>query len=442
MLRYNRGGKSIITGDIGRFKILRQHLLLPGERLETSVFGSVNLSALRQRTAVSLHASIEAFAAPLRWYYPGWTTYIQEGVSTAETIPTVSTGWTDIPSRGRSLGIGDPTSAFCRWFVDHPVQIWNSWYRWPEDTKEQISPALTTFFADWGKPCVNLPFVGSRLHTKPEDAFDTSEHEVQSATLFDVRTLQHTQAKLAQAAKEDWTSMDRYNDFIRDIFGAPGNDEVDKIPTRLRSGATLGVSPEDMHATDGASLGEIASLNNFKVKHSWGQYIAKEHEIVAYIMVLRFSPIFEDNVAPGIYPAETNYSTYQGDANILANRQPEAVASMEIEGDGDSTDIGYAAAGWQLREGHTHVDYSAKLNNNFPFMDNTTLTASGFRDASAINSNTFRSTALRHYYGDLDFKCMVDSRIGSAGESIMAGSGTAKRQKLGASNHPMGGHHI
>lgn len=441
-MNYDRGGKSIITGDIGRFKILRQHLLLPGETLRPSVAGNVRLSALRQQTAVHLNVSLEAFAAPLRWFYPGWTTYIQEGISTAETIPTVSTGWTDIPTRGRSLGIGDVTSAFCRWFVDMPVSVFNGWYRWPEDTKHAISPALTTFFADWGQPCVNLPFVGSRLHTDPEAAFHTSEHEVPSATILDVRTLQHYQARLAQAAKEDWTSMDRYNQFMRDMFGAPGNSEVDKIPTRLRKGATLGVQPHDMYASDGASLGELASLNNFKVDHHWSPYRAREHEIVCYIMVCRFAPIFEDNVIPGAYPAETNYSTYQGDANILDNRMPEPVASLEIEGDGDSTDIGWAAAGWQLREGHSHVDYSAKLVNNFPFMDNTTLTAAGFRDASAINSNTFRSTALRHYLGDLDFSCIVDSRIGEAGLSIMAGSGTAKGHKLGKGNHPMGGFHV
>lgn len=441
-MKHNRGGKSLISGDIGRLKVLRQHLLLPGERLKTTISGNVRLSALRQQTAVYLNASIEAFSAPLRWYYPNFPTYLQEGTSTAETIPTLTTGWTDIAERGRQLGIGDVKSAFCRWYADHPVQIWNSWYRWPEDAKEQISPPLTTFYANWGKPCVNLPFVGSRLHTDPEDAFHTSEHEVPSATILDVRTLQHYQARFAQAAKEDWTSMDRYNQFMADIFGARGNNEVDKIPTRLKKGATLGVTPRDMYATDGASLGELASLNNFQVKHSWDDYIAREHEIVAYIMVLRFAPLFQDNVAPMIHPAQTPYYTYQGDANVLANVKPEPVASMEIESGGDTTQIGWAGAGWQWREGHTHVDYSVQKVNNFPLLDAAPHTAVGYRDASILNGNVFRSVALRHYFGDLDFSCIVDSRIGDAGESIMAGSGVAKRHKLGKSNHPMGGYHV
>lgn len=443
-MQYNRGGKSLIAGDIGRYKILRQHLLLPGERLRTSVSGNVRLSALRQQTSVYLNASIEAFAAPLRWYYPNFPTYIQEGISTAETIPTVSTGWTDIAERGRQLGIGDPKSAFCRWFIDHPVQVFNSWYRWPEDTKHAISPALTTFWANWGQPCVNLPFVGSRLHTDPETDMHTSEHEVPSATIFDVRTLQHYQARFAQAIKADWTSMDRYNQFMHDIFGARGNNEVDKIPTRLKSGASLGVSPRDMYATDGASLGEIASLNNFKVSHSWGDYVAREHEIVCYIMVLRFAPIVEDNVIPAAYPAETNYTTYQGDPHILANQEPQPVASMEIESGGDSTDVGFAPAGWQWREGHTHVDFAVKKVNNFPLLDGSVHTAAGYRDASAINSATFRSTALRHYFGDLDFKCNVQSQIGEAGLSILSGAGQdkAKQHGLGKGNHPMGGYHV
>ena len=115
------------------------------------------------------------------------------------------------------------------------------------------------------------------------------------------------------------------------------------------------------------------------------------------------------------------------------------VATWEVDGDGDSTDIGVLPAGWQWREGYTHVDHHVKDVNNFPLMDGQTATASGYRDAAKINNNTFRSTALRHWFADLDFNCSVLSRIPAAGASITAGSDKSATRKL-SGNHPTGGY--
>ena len=90
MPKYNRGGKSLKVGDIGRLSYTRQHLLLPGETLNASVTGNVRLAGLRQQTSVYLNAQLEAFVAPLRWYMDDFPQYIKEGVSTAVTIPTLT----------------------------------------------------------------------------------------------------------------------------------------------------------------------------------------------------------------------------------------------------------------------------------------------------------------------------------------------------------------
>lgn len=436
-MQYNRGGKSLKVGDIGKMSILRQHILLPGEKMKTTIKGNVRLSGLKQQTSVYLNAGIEAFAAPLRWYYTGFPTYLKEGVTTAETIPVMTAPTVgDEEEWASHIGIGVINDDFCKWFIQNPIKIWNEYYRWHEDSRESVTTPLYSFYSGQGKSCVNLPTAATRMHAQPTVHAD--ESLVPSTSTLDVRTLQQYQARFNQAASTDWTGGDRYQVFMKDIYGAKGNNEVDQIPTRLRQGASLGVSPRDMYATDGASLGEIMSINNFEVDHSWGDYIAPEHMIIAYIMVLRFAPIMEDGVQPGIYPGQTPYSVYQGDANIIANKAPEPIASREIDSDGDDTIIGYLPSGWQYREGYNHIDRTIRSTKAFPLLDGQTATAAGYRDAGKIN-DAFRTSVLRDWFGDLDFTIQVDSRIAPAGQSIMVGGDGGKTPK---GNHPTGGYLI
>ena len=67
MPQYDRGGTVLKTGKIGRVNILRQQLLLPGERLRASVKGGVRLTTLREPESVGIHARVDAFVQPVRW---------------------------------------------------------------------------------------------------------------------------------------------------------------------------------------------------------------------------------------------------------------------------------------------------------------------------------------------------------------------------------------
>lgn len=433
-MKYNRGGKTLRVGDIGRFSVLRQNMLLPGERMNTSIRGNVRLSGLRQQTSVYLHAQIEAFAAPLRWYWDDWTDYVQEGVGTAKTIPVLTGAqWTADRLNTQEMGIGHITHDFAKWYAQHPINVWNEWYRWPEDAKESVDTPVATFFDAFGKPCINLASGATRLHDAP--VFDASESTVPSAAAdLDVRELSQVQARFQQASVSDWTSQERYMAFMKDIFRAKGSNEVDKVPIRLKKGAELSVMPRDMYATDGPSLGELMSINNFQVNHSWGGFIAPEHMIVCYVMLLRFAPILQDGVKPGIYPSETQYVYYQGDPEIIGNRKPVQVSRREID-NADATVIGYLPAGWQWREGYNHIDARIASTDEFPLLDDQPLTAAGYRDATKVNLASFRSTQLRHWFCDMDFTVNVDSPIFPAGQSITAG-GSGRGPK---GNHPTGG---
>lgn len=440
-MKYNRGGKSLCVGDIGCMKVLRQMILYPGERLRNPrIRGNVRLSGLRQQTSVYLDATLEAFAAPLRWFYPNFPTYLQEGVTTAETIPTMTAPVSEQDQQAVSnLGIGHVNRAFAKWFIQMPLKVHNEWFRWLEDTRFSTTTPLYTDIAGptgHGPICVNLTSMASRMHASP--TIHADESDVPSATVMDVRTLVQYQARFKQAAETDWTTQNRYQPFMKNIYGAAGSVEIDQIPTRLRSGARLSVQPRDMYASDAAGLGEIMSISNFNVDHTWSDYVAKEHEIICFVQLMRFAPIMQDGLAPGVYPDVTPYSYFQGDPDIIAAKAPEAISSQEIDAGGDATIIGYGPAGWQLREGHSHSDKTVRDVLNFPLLDGQLLTAAGYRDASKIN-NAFRSTALRHWFADLNFSLEVESRIKPAGHSIVAGSAKGSGP---SGNQPTGGYLI
>ena len=437
MPKYNRGGKTMKAQDVGRMSVLRQHFLMPGERLQPSVTGNVRLAGLRQQTSVYLNARIECFATPIRWLWDQWPDYVKQGPTGVLTPPTMSgSAWTGAPARNHTqhLGVGMPMTAFFKPFAQAPILIFNRWFKWKEDADIDYDNPPTTFYGGDDK-LVNLPSAASRLHD--ESAFNDGEYRVPSATVLDIRDLAQYQARFNQAALAEWNAEERYNVFMQEIFNAQGNDEVDKVPTRLRSGAELGVTPRDMYATDGPSLGEIMSINNFSVNHRWDDFIAKEHCIITYVMAIRFLPIMEDGVMPGLYPAETTYPVYQGDPHLIAAERPVDVSIRELDGTDSGTTIGYLPAAWQLREGYDHIDNKIASLGNFPLMDNQPTTAAGYRDATRIN-DAFRSSALGDWFADLDFKCNVVSQIPEAGHSIVTG-GTRNRMPDGKL-HPTGGY--
>lgn len=404
--------------------------------MRPSIRGNVRLAALRQQSSVYLDAQIDAFAAPLRWYYTDFPDYLQEGVGTAKTIPVLTgSSWTDNREITTQLGIGMINDDFAKFYAQNLINIHNEWFRWPEDAKSSVTTPSIAFFEAQGPKVVNLPTAATRMHDLP--SFTAGETDVASVTVLDVRTLALIEARFGQAAKTDWTSQDRYQVYMKDIYGAKGNVEVDTVPTRLRNGAKLSVLPRDVYATDGPSMGELMSLSNFQVNHTWDDYVAPEHMVIAYIMVLRVSPVMEHGVGRMIYPSHTTYADWNGDPNVIGAQKPQAVVSRQVDVRGDGTTIGYLPAGWEWREGFNHVDFAIGRMNNFPLLDFTAQTATAYRDASAINEGTFRSVALRHWFADLDMTINVDTRIPIAGSSIM--SGARGGGSIPKGNHPTGG---
>ena len=66
-MKASKGGHTLKTRKIGRANCLRQQMLMPGERMNINLDGTVRLEALRERDVVRINAHLATFMTPLRW---------------------------------------------------------------------------------------------------------------------------------------------------------------------------------------------------------------------------------------------------------------------------------------------------------------------------------------------------------------------------------------
>ena len=200
-MKARRGGNTLTTGKIGRVKCIRQQIMMPGERMNIKMQGSVRLETLRERDVMRINAHLGVFMTPIRWLESNWTAYMKEGEDSASTPSTVTseTNWDQ-------YGIGSYKSGgqgtFHKYWKDAVLRVYNEWYKYPED-------ADASAWAEHGKQAVPLsqPWSRCRYTYTPDD---TDDYQIDgTATPIDVRELAETQARFRGAMKRDITSYNR-----------------------------------------------------------------------------------------------------------------------------------------------------------------------------------------------------------------------------------------
>lgn len=289
MRRFDRGGYVLKTGWIGEVNVIRQSVLAPGERVSPSVRGHVKLSPLRERESAKIHARIDAFATPIRWLDSNWTAIIKEGPETTKAPATHDFAVPKDRTRNTmsDFGIGgNEAGKVLKYFVEAPKRVFNEWYKWPED-------ADITAYNRAARQAQNLPHCWSRLYNnestiKPgADDYTLTTTQASSREKFTLQDISKLQARFRWAVEQGYFSNQRYRDLLQEVWGGNPTREVDQVPFRLR-GAEVGVSPFELPAQDGASLGQTTSIYNFDVDHNFGRFVAPEHMVMTYMLVVRF----------------------------------------------------------------------------------------------------------------------------------------------------------
>jgi hypothetical protein len=399
-----RGGIVLKTGKIGRCNVLRQQLLMPGERFFPRINGKVLLEATRERESLRIHGQLCTFLTPLRWLEPNWTDYLKEGPDSASGYATKSKN--DLASYG--IGANGTGTSIPTFWENAILRIYNEWYKWPEDADK-------TSWNNDGEPAVPLQAAWNRCRYNI-DPNDSNDYTQASGTNFDVRDLAETQAKFRAAMERDVLSYNRYMELVKEMFNADGSREVDQVPMKIDE-TDVGVSPRELPATDSAGLGDWQSVYDFNVQHRIDEITAPEHCVLTYILTMRFAPVIESRNPLAVQ--DVPWSEMVGDPEILRNSKPVDVRIRDICTNNSTTSLGYLPAMWRWTNGWDVVGKRIDDADSFPMMNQPSSQANA-KDATRIKS-AFRSAALGDYVVDLEFDEGSTNLHGSSLESYMSG---------------------
>lgn len=403
----DRGGVIFDTGKIGYVKPIRQQIMMPGETIKGSLSGRVEMESLRERDALRIHAHIGVFMTPIRWLEPNWPDYVREGKTTSKTISyeTVEAGFYGLGGTG--------TRSIQSYWRKAAERVYNEWYKWPEA-------------ADWsgainqdGYPAVMLEHSWTRCRDTgiPDDAADQTLST--PADTLDVKQLAEVQARYRSALQREVLSYERYQEILKEMYGADGSREVDQVPIRIHEDQ-LGVQPREMPATDGASLGQYASMYDFGVRMPF-TVSAPEHCILTYMLTVRFQPI-ADETHP-LANANLSWEEHTGDPSLLAAMQPQQVQVRDIFNTSETTPYGYLPAGWQWRAKNHQIGRRIDQRGSFPYYLYP-QTAAAARDGTR-RIDAFRSQSFGDFRIDLYAHEGSKSAIPNALSSFYLGHGDA-----------------
>lgn len=406
MSKASRGGLTLKSGKIGRVNCLRQQILMPGERMNVNISGSVRLEALRERDVFRINAHLATFMTPIRWLYSGWPDYVKT-MGQSGLIPSIAA--TNLSKYGIGAFNPDTISNGCyQFWQDACLRVYNEWYKWPED------PDATTWDDD-GEKAVPLAKAWSRCRytTTPSDSTDYIVQTIGDD--FDVRDLALTQGRFRSAMKREVLSYNRWMELIKQQWKGDGSREVDQVPIMIDQ-VEVGVNPRDLPASDGAGLGQWQSLYDFQVSHNIKGVVAPEHCVLSTFLVVRFGSITEAK-----HPLSEVSQPYQiiGDPEWLSSAEPELVLANDVFMTDSSTQLGYLPAGWQWRADHDVIGHRIDEADTFPYMRAPT-TQTECKDATRVK-NAFRSQRFGDYVCDIYFKEDSYQPMGTAMDSYMSG---------------------
>ena len=424
MPQYLRGGRRFGTLKIGHVNCIRQELLHAGEGIRSSIVGRILPAPLRETISSPINCSVATFFTPLRWLWDDVETLVRDGndaTGGSLTVNTRLTGTTHEDCLGVGTGTltGKPT-----WdvFYKNYLRIYNEHYKWPADS--DLTGLRGTVWPKYGALGCNLPAMWSRILADEivESDYTFVTGQSSSREKIDLRALSYLQSKLKTETDKMYFSQDRYDENLKTIWqGAKGNAEVDKVPVRLDL-KSAGIGGEDIYATSSEGLGERAGLLDFRLDHTLPyRFVAPEHGILAYVLLLRVEPMLETQVNPFLSGDNKTWVDYLAHPGQIAASGPVSVHKGELDGDAaDNTVLGVLPRGWQWRDQWDHVDRDIDVRNSFLQM--AAPTGVGNHHYHQDMDRAFTSSSLGNAIMDLRVAIMSDSLVPEPFASLYAGT--------------------
>lgn len=352
---YPRDGDHIGGFKVGRWRCLKQDVLLPGDKIRPAMRGFVRLSALREQLLMPLNAKLFITVAPMRWYEPNIVEMVKDpnSVLTFTDSANGTLTWD-------SLGLGFLSETPPRFFHRNWMSVYNWHLKWPEDTERGVDTLpLNDSERLYGPQAVNLESLQTRMLDADLLTATDYEYETEASGArekFDIRLLSQFQAKFRDLREREWLANDRYNEALKDIYNAIGDrGETEQIPIVLDT-IQQTLQAEEVWATDAGNLGSQAGVMQGSIEYEMDyEFPAPEHCIISYWMTLRLPPIYARGHSPWLNHDSWTWPERVGDPNQLANMPPQQRQARYYVGN-SVANVGFEPAGQMYRAGWGSVD--------------------------------------------------------------------------------------
>lgn len=362
MARYNLGGTRLGALRLGRWSCIRQQMLRPSDSYDMSLSGVWRLGVLREQEAIPIEVKIFATVTPVRWLWPGYVAYVTADHTDSSSLvsPPVYVANTrrDLNRGFAFLGIGDlhDGASVYRMYLDNYLRVYNEYLKWPEDGDATLAALEHSSHQAYGLRAVLPEAFDTRFRRSIDNIDEDRTVSVATAGLR-IQDLIETSAKLRLGLEREWLTSGRYMETMREYFGGSGSHEVDQVPIDY-GGPSGWMTAENIWATDGAQLGAVRAVHQWRVDHRWGRVDVPEHSIWAIWLCVRPQRLLEDMVSPTANAHNQTRAEFLGLDQLMETELPKSwVLADYVSGSPlPSGSVGLAPFGHQWRSGWDQVD--------------------------------------------------------------------------------------
>lgn len=423
MPQYDRSGRSLTGIKAGRWKCLRQQLMHTGERMQPGVVGEVRFGALREQIQIPLHCTYLFVWTPMRYLWNGWVQYVKDGYDGTTSPPTEQLNIHECLGIGGS-GAGNLT--IYKFWRQNYLRIYNWHMKWPTDSDATTIQNAGLDARKYGLKAVQLEHALSRAMKDTLTAADYTITTAQSGSRekFTLRDIALLQGRLRTETDRMWFGENRYREILQRIWDVSGVHDAEEVPTVIHDERRM-MTGEDLWATDGDSLGQVAGIMQWPVNH-WlpFPFTAPEGGILSEWICVRAEPIFSSQHTPFMRPlgSDHDYATLTADEEILGKMAPQDLLGTRYDAHGSNSDnFGKVPAGQHWRTGWDNIATEITERESYPLWDRDSGRSTKYHYAHSID-DAFISQHLGNAIVNVRHVQLSDSKVPLPMQSVMAGT--------------------
>ena len=418
------------VGKLGRVLPLMYLPVYPGDIVDIQEQIYVNMSPLRRAIMLDANVSVVSFFVRHRHIYDtNWTTFIEEGYDTSETLATDTANNQDLEFMPGWISNAVQASK-PKWYTQAYLDIWNYWY------KPKAQYAVNTNDASWtsvpfsdgfSQDTLNYGFIAANMQNalwtqtvnKSLAAADV-DLDVSGATL-DIRDIEQQQARARTETQRDWFNYNYEN--IIDQLGGNAPIDAEPRPEKLWQDTQF-MSGENIRLTDNQSAGGVVGRPGTIVNHMIPSRFIPEHGTIWTMLLVRY-PAVSTKETHYLVRKTNDYKNAVMDPNVVMTEKPVELQIADIFDSASNSTLSYLPYGHWHRSHPTHVHklYEDRLGFSFAKPVPTADIGENFYDISIDDAN-FQSTQLGHFNVQAKNNIFVQRCIPEADASIFAGMKT------------------